>query len=484
MKEVYQHQYWRSLVERIIRRCNEWKVLKGFDAGDVAEFESWLDFVIAMVNLKTLADAGRLGDIPADVPRGAEFRNFSKSVLPELKAVKYADELPYHFQQLENEGPNFVSRDWAASFRPTIKKRSESRVLSAYVLQIMTCELPGGRLLLAAWCGASARGLSYLCGVLMDKQNFFLETACGCTLGKGSIEDEDSNMEGGRRHEEEKNGCSHIGSLLELWTRYLSDPVSFHLVVRKSKTVKLDDQLRHVPLEHALKLLKEAQTRLYLQSVPYSQPQPVKICVCGRAEDAVPSAKVVECATCEERYHNTCIKLSKKDAEQLGDDWDCGFCLGDEESAFRGHSGSDDDYNDWGSHDEEWTQRWVLWEKKLNKRGKSHAGASDSLIYERSSLNTPAYYRRKHIAQQREFIGPSSWDEFVDLVEKNASQCRSKIEALNKQAAAALKEAGHHVGDAQGADGLERAHLNDGLLDVLADDGLLLEDNVEEEEDE
>ena len=90
----------------------------------------------------------------------------------------------------------------------------------------------------------------------------------------------------------------------------------------------------------------------------------------------------------------------------------------------------------------------------------------------------------KHIAQQREFIGPSSWDEFVDLVEKNASQCRSKIEALNKQAAAALKEAGHHVGDAQGADGLERAHLNDGLLDVLADDGLLLEDNVEEEEDE
>jgi hypothetical protein len=63
-REVYLTQSKRSLVERVIRTVNEWRVLDGFNADDVDQFESWLDFVVAMVNLKVLADQRRLLEIP------------------------------------------------------------------------------------------------------------------------------------------------------------------------------------------------------------------------------------------------------------------------------------------------------------------------------------------------------------------------------------------------------------------------------------
>jgi hypothetical protein len=257
-----------------------------------------------------------------------------------LKAVREVDSLPTHFRQLVNDGPNVISRQWVDSFRPTVQKRMKSRVSSGYVLQLMTCMLDGGQMLLAGWCGASARGLAYLSGVLLDRENFFLGSACGCTLGRGSIDDEDSSDDGGRRHEEEKNGCSHIGSVFEIWTQYLEDQESFCVVARKSKTVKLDDQLRHLPLGHALQQLEVARKRLYLQSVPLNQPSPVPICVCRRPEGVLANAVVVECSICEERYHHKCILLSRKAATEIDENWGCGFCLEAEDDVAAGNSSS------------------------------------------------------------------------------------------------------------------------------------------------
>jgi hypothetical protein len=189
----------------------------------------------------------------------------------------------------------------------------------------------------------------------------------------------------------------------------------------------------------------------------------------------------VECSICEERYHHKCILLSKKQAREIGDDWGCGFCLEAEDNVVAGNSSLGEGVEHEGNNR---SQRWTLRAKKKNKRGKSHVGAKPSLIYERLLHETPAYYRRKRIARPIQFLGPNSWGDFIQLVDANASDCRRKIEALKNRANSVLRNAGHHVGDAQGADGLERAQLNDALLDVLADAGFMEDEYFAEDEDE
>ena len=55
LKASYEVQSRRSVVERIIRKINEWRVLEDFRADQVAEFDAWLDCICALVNLRILA---------------------------------------------------------------------------------------------------------------------------------------------------------------------------------------------------------------------------------------------------------------------------------------------------------------------------------------------------------------------------------------------------------------------------------------------
>jgi hypothetical protein len=82
--------------------------------------------------------------------------------------------------------------------------------------------------------------------------------------GQGSIEDEDADDARPQRGVEEKGGCSHIAAACELLARLQDSPHLYHLVVRDSKGPRLEDVLRFNPLKDALKILEEAQKRIFL----------------------------------------------------------------------------------------------------------------------------------------------------------------------------------------------------------------------------
>jgi hypothetical protein len=220
LKASYEVQSERALVERTIRKINEWQILKDFRADEVLEYEAWLDVIIALVNLRTLAKAGRLAQIPAETPPGYEYRIFSSPNVAGLPAAKPSrDGLPSHVQRLLDEGPNFAGREWEQSFRPTPLERAKSRVKSCYVLQINCCELEGGSFMVSFYNAASAQALTYLSGLVVDRENFFLQTSCACLCGKGSIEDEEEDEGPVLRGHAEKGGCSHIAAGLEILAR-------------------------------------------------------------------------------------------------------------------------------------------------------------------------------------------------------------------------------------------------------------------------
>jgi len=220
IKAGYEVQSRRLLVERIIRTINEWKVLDDWQADGIEDFEAWLDFVLALCNLQQLEAAGRLDEIPDEEPAGADRRIFSKSEVAALPAVKVSDTPPKHLQLLLDDGPNFYSRKWGASFRPTALHRAKSRVNSCYILQINSCRLDLGAFLVAGEAAASAMGLTYLWAIMVDKKNFFLQHACSCTVGNGSLEDEDEDDERPRRGVEEKGGCSTLRLGSSCWHKF------------------------------------------------------------------------------------------------------------------------------------------------------------------------------------------------------------------------------------------------------------------------
>ena len=226
IKATYEVQSKRSLVERVIRTINLWRELMDFQVAQVEEFEAWLDCVCALCNLKVLAKANRLDEIPEDEPPGFSFRIFSKPESKPLPAVKLAKEMPVHFKRLLDDGPHFAGREWVGSFRPTVQARSLSRVSSCSIVQINCCELNGGRFLISFHATASAQGLMYLGGLVVDRTKFFIKHGCSCSMGQGSIEDDDADDARPKRGVEEKGGCSHIAAACEVLARLQENPDS------------------------------------------------------------------------------------------------------------------------------------------------------------------------------------------------------------------------------------------------------------------
>jgi hypothetical protein len=72
IKASYEVQSHQLLVERIICTINEWKVLDDWQADGIEDFEAWLDFVLALCNLRQLEATGRLDEIPDKEPAGAD----------------------------------------------------------------------------------------------------------------------------------------------------------------------------------------------------------------------------------------------------------------------------------------------------------------------------------------------------------------------------------------------------------------------------
>ena len=100
---------------------NLWRELMDFQVVQVEEFEAWLDCICALCNLKVLAKANCLEEIPEDEPAGFAFNIFSKPDSKPLPAVKLAKEVPAHFKRLLEDGPLFAGHEWLGIFQPTVQ---------------------------------------------------------------------------------------------------------------------------------------------------------------------------------------------------------------------------------------------------------------------------------------------------------------------------------------------------------------------------
>lgn len=379
-------------MERVIRKCNEWKVLNDFNADQIEDFVAWLDCVIALVNLRTLDNLNRLREIPKEEPAGVAHRYITKEEVPGLPRVKFDLQPPTHFQKLLDDGPNFAKRDWAKSFRPVALERAKSRINSCYVLQINCCELDGGSFMISFENAASAQSLTYLGGLVVAKENFFLHWACACTAGRESIDDEDEEDEVVGRGEVEKGGCSHIAAGLELLTQIQEAPETFEYVVRKRKGKRLDGDFRHMPLKDAWNQLEEARNRVYIGKEPLDNRQPTPVCVCRKSHDAYANGIKIVCSNCMETFHHKCLAMSKNLAGKLENDWQCGFCVGadNDGSNFGVGRGHDDVQNDVEEQDvqQTWTIRMKVRKQKKQTCywGRTGQGSHSSLVRNSSIL--------------------------------------------------------------------------------------------------
>lgn len=479
IKASYEVQSKRSLVERVIRKVNEWKVLDDWQADGVEDFEAWLDFVLAMCNLRQLERLGRLEGIPDEELPGADRRNFSKSVAPPLLAVKVSNKPPPHLQLLLDEGPDFFNRKWEASFRPTPLRRALSRVNSCYILQINCCRLESGAFLIAAEAAASAMGLTYLVGIMVDRSNFFLQHACSCTVGQGSLEDEADDDERPRRGVEEKGGCSHIAAVLELLAQIQEKVDDFDYVIRKAKGPRLDAQFRHAPLATAWEQLLEARRRVYVGKVPLDDRQPLPTCICRKGAEAYKSGTTITCSVCCELYHNGCIGLSKPAAGKLGADWRCGFCVGaglqgdDDLSGADVHGSADGSGDEGAASQLEQQQTWTIAKMPRKVKGQPKPAQPVATDFHRLFSDTPAYFQRKKKARTVDVQGYADWADLSAAIHLRSEEAMQYMQRLKRAGEDALKKGGHHVADSQGADGLAPVELTAEVLDQLEDAGLL-----------
>lgn len=467
----------RSLVERVIRKINLWRGLEDFLAEDVAQFEEWLNCVCALCNLEVLAKSGRLESIPKDEPPGAQHRCFSgQEVLP-LPAVKFANSVPPHIQRLLDDGPEFSNNYWTRCFRPTPMGRAESRRKSAYLLQVNCCMLASGQFIVVCYSAASSQSLTYLSGILCDRSNFFLKTACSCSIGNACIEDDDSDDERPQRGVEEKGGCSHIACLCDVLHDLQNGAGDFDLVVRKHKGPRLDAHLRFIPLKHGLSQLEEARKRIYLAKTPLDDPQPVPICICRKGVDKYLDAVILECRVCEEKYHHLCLVMKKKVARQVGDDWRCGFCI----TAKHDVQGRSDDEGD-GVDDVDVNlgndETWVIAKIPRKKKGQAKAVDAENVMYCRLWTETPAYLRKVKRARVVAHRGIASWDELSELIQSEAKKNMDAMKRLKDAATQVLKQGGHHVSDTIGVHGPQQASVTAEVIDALADAGLLDEEQL------
>jgi hypothetical protein len=169
--------------------------------------------------------------------------------------------------------------------------------------------------------------------------------------------------------------------------------------------------------------------------------------------------------------------MSKSMAGKLENDWECGFCVGPHDADSNGGSGRS--HNDVQNDIEELEveQSWSIKRKSQKWKNKPGSGQEEDVLYTRFWSQTPAYFRVKKKSRVVQYNGYATWDDLDAAIVECSEKNMVALKALKKAAAGALKDAGHHVSDSQGAHGLQDVCLSAEVIDQLEDENLL---NVEE----
>jgi hypothetical protein len=300
------------------------------------------------------------------------------------------------------------------------------------------------------------------------------------------LEDEGEDDKPLPRRPEEKGGCSHIASVLELLAQIQENGHDFDYVSRKAKGPRLDTHLPHLPLAEAWAQLVEARRRVYVGKTPLDDLQPLPTCVCRQRADHYSAGITVTCSICRELYHNSCIGLSKTAAGKLENDWQCGFCVGAGLDAESDINGADAPMDASGAGDEaaalaqDVEQTWTIHKVPRKVKGQPKVTEAVGTEYHRFFSETPAHFQRKKKGRVAEARGYASWDDLAAAIKQRSQDAMQYMTRLKAAGTKALKHGSHHVADTQGADGLQPVQVTAEVLDQLEDAGLLdVEDGVE-----
>ena len=201
--------------------------------------------------------------------------------------------------------------------------------------------------------------------------------------------------------------------------------------MRRTALQKPDQILRHFPLVKVFEQSKRVNKVLLFSCDMLRREIPRQRCFCKTKS----TKDMMLCEECAEWYHLACIGVTQEEAEAAAD-WRCGYCQG---------APDNDGFRTWQSRIPQGNR----------KRPKVALARNDNA--------TPRARGIQPLGDDVVSVGPSCWEECVELARTGARKI-NLAEAKNKKKALQLvNEGGHHIVDEVSLGGV-RAREVDGAL--------------------
>ena len=166
------------------------------------------------------------------------------------------------------------------------------------------------------------------------------------------------------------------------------------------------------------------------------------------------NGKMTLCDHCNEWYHHVCLGITEDEARDLHD-WRCGYCL-----------------------DTAPVNGLCEWKSRIGQEGRKRPRVAPK----RHISDTPRAHGVLPFGMEQVVVGPSSWGEIVALAKEEGKKINLAEKRRLANVAKLVKEGGHHVVDAVGAEGVEARAADSTLADELLHLGLLDGEEGGEEE--
>lgn len=208
---------------------------------------------------------------------------------------------------------------------------------------------------------------------------------------------------------------------------------------------KPDKALRSRPLKDVEAALAQLKRVVLLHPDPILLELDQKLCVCrkGERKRGGKDMRMIQCDDCFEWFHWDCAKLSN-DFDAGEGQWICEWCT----------NGPDD----------KGYMRWKSGRKKAKLR---HINDTPKAQGVQQGDEVPKRYS-----------APPSWEGKVEEVRELSQRQAVKKRKLRVAVQELVDGGGHHMADAEGADGLEPRAVDDGLVDEIVGAGLIDPDNM------
>ena len=206
---------------------------------------------------------------------------------------------------------------------------------------------------------------------------------------------------------------------------------------------KPDVVLRGFHLQKVFEASKTVSKVLLLHPDPFRHEQARQRCFCNTKSNS----QMVLCETCDEWFHYKCVGLTHEAAQEY-QNWRCGYCQ--------------------AAPDVNGDRSWALVIPGAKRKRKKA-----TLV--RNDANSPKARGIAH-DNDKEVVGPTTWDEFVALAREGGRKINEKEARYKRKAEQLVKEGGHHIVDAVGLGGVVARGVDATMVDDLVGQDLIVED--------